>query len=156
MVARIARLVFAFVAVVAIFFGVMAVVDLVRSPVNILVSNTASDLVIDQTYKVADFGSCKLPDGSRAYEWHFGGADRSRRNQLTPKLDGRGRRILRKSSDIPAGTMRLRKVVEHHEDPTLEGFKYGTYVSHWESLVIDYNGPVEPQTNVRPCGPARS
>jgi len=149
-----------FFAIVAVVVSSLVVFTFIRGLSNngstVNVSGSATDLVIGQTYKVADFESCSLPDKSEAHEWHFGGVDRSRRNQLTPKLDGRGRRILRKSSDIPADTMRLRKVVEHAEDPVLEGFKYGTYVSHWESIVIDYNGRIESQTIVRPCGPARS
>ena len=153
----ISRLMFAMVAVIVVLMGIITIGRYFLSDgVNVVVTNAATDLVIGQTYEVADFETCSLPDKSSALEWHFGGVDRSRRNQLTPKLDGCGRRILRKSSDIPAGTMRLRKVVEHSEDPTLEGFKYGTYVSHWESLVIDYNGQIQPHGIVRPCGPARS
>ena len=118
--------------------------------------SSVTDLEVGKTYQVADFESCSLPNGSKAYEWHFGGDDRSRRNQLTPHLDGRGRRILRQSTDIPAGSMRLSRVVEHREDPMLEGFRYGTFREDWEGLVIDYNGRVESQRVVRPCGPARS
>lgn len=152
------KMFFATAAVIVIGLGLFTFIGGHYSSalINVSVSSASTDLIIGQTYKVADFGSCYLPDKVEAYEWHFGGADRSRRNQLTPKLDGRGRRILHKSSDIPAGTMRLRKVVEHAEDPMLEGFKYGTYISHWESLVIDYNGRIESQSVIRSCGPARS
>ena len=144
------RLFFATVGVVVIGLTIFTFLRGLSGPVM------ATDLVVGKTYKVADFETCSLPNGSGAHEWHFGGGDRSRRNQLTPAFDGRGRRILRKSSDIPAGTMRLRKVVEHAEDPMLEGFKYGTYINHWEGLVIEYNGRIESQSVVRPCGPARS
>ena len=121
------------------------------------VSPTVSptDLVIGQAYKVADFQSCKLADGSLATEWHFGGADRSRRNQLTPSFDGHGRNIFRVVTNyraLPAGYMRLRPVTEF--DPILEGFSYGTY--HWSGLVVEYNGRVEPQAVVGPCGTPRS
>lgn len=143
------KILFALVTVVVVVLWIMTFAG--HNHMN----NTVTDLGIGAVLQVSDFETCLLPNGSRAYEWHFGGADRSRRNQLTPVFDGRGRRILRKSSGIPAGTMMLRKVVEHHEDPTLEGFKYGTYVNHWEGLVIDYNGPIRPQATIHPCGPAR-
>ncbi|OGM99284.1 MAG: hypothetical protein A2915_02545 [Candidatus Yanofskybacteria bacterium RIFCSPLOWO2_01_FULL_41_34] len=113
-----------------------------------------TDLVVYQAYQVADFRSCKLADGSLATEWHFGGADRSRRNQLTPALDGRGRpifRVVTNNRNLPAGHMRLRMVAE--ADPTLEGFKYGDY--SWNGIVVEYNGRVEDQRIVGPCGPDR-
>lgn len=88
----------------------------------------ASDLVVGTIYEVADFRACQLINGAPATEWHFGGANRSLRNQQTPVRDGRGRRIFRvvkNDKTLPAGHMRLRKVSE--ADPTLEGFSYGTY-----------------------------
>lgn len=114
----------------------------------------ASDLVVGTIYEVADFRPCQLINGATATEWHFGGADRSLRNQLTPRFDGRGRRIFRvvkNDPSLPASHMRLRKVSE--ADPTLEGFSYGTYV--WEGIVVQYNGRVERQQSIGPCGPAR-
>jgi len=149
------KILFAVAAVAVIAISIFTFIGGRSTFVKGGISNSATDLVIGQVYEVADFESCSLPNGL-AYEWHFGGADRSRRNQLVPVLDGRGRRILRKSPEIPVGTMRLRKIVEHAEDPMLEGFKYGTYSNHWEGLVIEYNGRVKSQPVVRPCGPARS
>lgn len=114
----------------------------------------ATDLVVGQKYEVADFKTCSAPDGSLRKEWHFGGADRSRRNQMTPERDGRRWKIFRvvkNDSSLPAGHMRLRKVTE--ADPTLEGFSYGTYA--WEGLLVEYNGRVERQSVIGPCGPAR-
>ena len=114
----------------------------------------STDLVSGQAYKVADFKTCNLPGGTAAIEWHFGGAHRSLRNQLTPRLDGRGRRIFRvvkNDSTLPAGHMRLRSVTE--SDPTVEGFSFGNY--SWSGLVVEYNGRVERQSVVGPCGPAR-
>lgn len=139
---------FALVTLVAIALGVIAF-SAGRGTSSAAVSPT--DLVVGQTYRVADFRSCQMDDGALAYEWHFGGMDRSRRNQLTPYLDGRGRRILRPTAAIPFGMMRLVRVNE--ADPTLEGFSYGTY--RWEGLVVEYNGSVEPQAVVKVCGPAR-
>ena len=113
-----------------------------------------TDLVVGQAYQVADFSTCSVPDGSLRKEWHFGGRDRSRRNQFTPERDGRGRRIFRRvthDSTLPVGHMRLRKVNE--TDPVLEGFSYGNY--SWSGLVVEYNGRVERQSVVGPCGPAR-
>ena len=113
-----------------------------------------TDLVVGQAYEVADFLTCSAPDGSRRKEWHFGGVDRSRRNQLTPDFDGRGRRIFKvvtTDRSLPASHMRLRLVSE--ADPTLEGFLYGSYA--WEGLVVEYNGHVESQSHLKACGPAR-
>ena len=143
------RILFAAFAVVVLVFGGFGLFGSSKAAVS------PTDLVVGQIYEVADFRTCRLADGSSAYEWHFGGADRSRRNQLTPALDGRGRRILRRTSDIPAGTMRLRRVTERAGDPTLEGFTYGTYRYAWEGIVVELNGRMEPQKVVRPCGPAR-
>lgn len=114
-----------------------------------------TDLVVGTAYQVADFKVCLLANGMPATEWHFDGADRSRRNQLTPELDGRGRRIFRvvaNDPSLPAGYMRLRHVEE--TDPVLEGFRYGTY--SWGGILVEYNGPVEAQRRPLPtCGPAR-
>jgi len=156
---NIGKVLFATVAVTVAAFALYIFVDSLlggNPKAFITPSPSSTDLAIGQTYEVADFQTCELPDGSKAYEFHFGGADRSRRNQLVPHLDGRDQRILRQSADIPAGMMRLRKVVEHHKDPTLEGFHYGTFVENWEGLAVEYNGPIQPQKVVRPCGPARS
>ena len=90
------RILFAAFAVVVLVFGGFGLFGSSKAAVS------PTDLVVGQIYEVADFRTCRLADGSSAYEWHFGGADRSRRNQLTPALDGRGRRILRRTSDIPA------------------------------------------------------
>ena len=117
-----------------------------------------TDLVVGLATQVADFRSCKLPDESLATEWHFGGADRSRRNQLTPQFDGRGRRIFRVVTNdptLPAGHMRIRRVEEHAADPKLEGFDYGTFRYDWNGLRVEFNGPVQPQATIGPCGPAR-
>ena len=114
-----------------------------------------TDLIVGPTYQVADFRACTVVGtGATATEWHFGGANRSLRNQLTPRLDGRGRRILRvvtNDSSLPAGHMRLRHVTE--SDPTLEGFTYGSYA--WAGIMVEYNGRVEGQRNIGPCGQAR-
>jgi len=115
----------------------------------------ATDLVVGTVYEVADFKTCQASNGTARYEFHFGGADRSRRAQQIPVLDGRGRRIMRINKSLPFGTLRLVKVVEHRQDPTLEGFVYGSFVEHWEGLVVEINGQVQPQRVVGPCGPAR-
>lgn len=113
-----------------------------------------SDLVVGTAYEVGDFRACQAADGSRRTEWHFAGQHRSLRNQQTPLIDGRGRRIFRvvtNDTSLPAGYMRLRKVTE--ADPTLEGHIYGDY--SWKGVVVEYNGRVERQRVVRPCGPTR-
>lgn len=141
------------IGVVALAFGALVGYGLFGGPAQAQTVG-ATDLVIGTAYQVADFQTCAAPDGSLRKEWHFGGADRSRRNQMTPERDGRGRRIFRvvkNDSSLPAGHMRLRKVTE--ADPVLEGFAYGTYA--WEGIVVEYNGRVEGQRAVGPCGPAR-
>ena len=145
---------FALVTLVVVALGLATFIGRSATPV---VSQTVSptDLVVGQTYKVADFRLCRMRDGSLATEWHFGGVDRSLRNQLTPQVDGRGREIFRvvtNNRNLPNGYMRLRPVTEF--DPILEGFSYGTY--RWSGLVVEYNGRVEPQAVVGPCGTPRS
>ena len=141
------------VFVVVSVAAIVGIVILSRSVVSAQ-APTATDLVIGQAYEVADFRTCEASDGSLRKDWHFGGASRSLRAQLTPERDGRGRPIFRVVTgdlSLPAGHMRLRKVAE--ADPSLEGFVYGSY--SWSGLHVEYNGHVKPQRVVGSCGPAR-
>jgi hypothetical protein len=110
-----------------------------------------TDLTVGQIYQVADFRTCVAPGGGFRYEVHFGGADRSRRNQQIPYFDGRGRRILRTTGALPPGTIRLVKVREG--DPYLEGFSYGNYA--WEGIIVEIGGKIRQQRRIGVCGPTR-
>ena len=139
--------------VMALLVGIVGTYMFIGGPVKAQTVGP-TDLVAGQAYEVADFKTCSAPDGSLRKEWHFGGKDRSRRNQQTPERDGRDRKIfqvVKNDSSLPAGHMRLRRMSE--ADPTVEGFSFGNY--SWEGVVVEYNGRVERQSVVGPCGPAR-
>lgn len=106
-------------------------------------------LVDGQVYEVADFRACAR-DGVTFTEWHFGGKDRSVQNHQTPLVDRFGQRWLEVvigDKALPPGHMRVVKVL----DPYADGRRFGNR----EVYIAQYNGRVEPQVRLGPCGPSR-
>ncbi len=124
------------------------------APVVATVGST--DLKVGVTYEVLRTRLERLPNGWVVRAWYFTGKDRSLRSQYTPKLDGRGRRIMRvvtNDGSLPIGHMRLVRVSE--VDPSLEGFTFGDH--NWTGIQIQINprhGLVSQRT-IPNGGPAR-
>ncbi len=99
-----------------------------------------SDLAEGRPYRYGDFRKCQIRDGSYFWDWHFTGADRSLRNQLTPS----GVQLLNDTS-LPRGYMR----VMVNPETIVEGHAYGG------DRVVQFNGPIRSLYLVEACGPER-
>ena len=117
---------------------------------------SVTDIAVNETVAYHDFHSCYQPDGSRSYDFHFGGADRSRRAQFVDRHDNMGRRTMRVVTNdrtLPKGYVRL--IIEAVPAKNREGHSFGTAWSG-EVLLINPRRPIERAVNIPPCGPERS
>ena len=114
-----------------------------------------SDLEVNGVYEYSDFYSCSLPDGSRAYDFHFMGPDRSRRNQLISRLNNVGERTMTVVTNDPSlSSGHIRLVLRSVAWRDVEGHNFGTDWSA-EYLQINPRRTIETATRIPPCGPAR-
>lgn len=114
-----------------------------------------SDIAVGETVAYHDFHSCSLSDGRRVYDFHFGGADRSRRAQFVARLDNMGRRTMRVVTNdptLPKGHVRL--MLFTVPASSVEGHNFGTTWTG-EVLLINPRRPIEAARTIPSCGPER-
>ncbi|MBI4158260.1 MAG: hypothetical protein HY505_01390 [Candidatus Yanofskybacteria bacterium] len=116
---------------------------------------SVTDIAVGEVVEYHDFHTCYQPDGSRSYDFHFGGADRSRRAQFVDRRNNIGQRTMRVVTNdrtLPKGYVRL--VVETRPAKNREGHSFGTAWSG-EVLLINPRRPIERAVNIPLCGPER-
>lgn len=108
----------------------------------------AWQLIDGQSYEVGDFKTCTR-GGSLFVEWHFGGRDRSIVAHQTPgpASDRRYFRVVTNNPTLPVGHMRVLPFAGPYADGRRFSSETGWYV--------EYNGRVERQGTIGPCGPSR-
>ena len=158
------NLLFAAVAIAAAMLGLYTFIgSRPIHPIRGMTGPGPTDLVVGQVYEVADTFTCDSGDPTQQVrEWHFGGADRSRRNQQTVDwyVDFSGRRVVRieyRPDFFPTnGKKYIRIDNREEENRALEGFDAnGDDDQLRRADFVVHNVRLEPQLVVWPCGPAR-